>query len=75
MARLPDLVGFCQTHNLKLGTIADLIAYRLRNDSVVNRTVETTLTRNHGGDFQVFIYESDEWPRTCRGRKGRPLRR
>jgi 3,4-dihydroxy 2-butanone 4-phosphate synthase/GTP cyclohydrolase II len=58
MARLPDLVGFCETHNLKLGTIADLIAYRLRNDSVVNRTVETTLTRNHGGDFQVFIYES-----------------
>ncbi len=58
MARLPDLVGFCQTHNLKLGTIADLIAYRLRNDSVVSRTVETTLHRNHGGEFSLIVYES-----------------
>jgi 3,4-dihydroxy 2-butanone 4-phosphate synthase/GTP cyclohydrolase II len=58
MARLPDLVAFCQKHNLKLGTIADLIAYRLRNDSVVTRTVETKLVRNHGGEFDVIIYES-----------------
>ncbi len=58
MARLPDLIGFCQKHNLKIGTIADLIAYRLRNDSVVKRTVETTLSRRHGGDFDVIIYES-----------------
>ncbi len=58
MARLPDLVAFCQKHNLKIGTIADLIAYRLRNDSVVTRTVETRLSRRHGGDFDVYIYES-----------------
>lgn len=58
MARLPDLVTFCQKHNLKLGTIADLIAYRLRNDSVVTRTVETKLVRSHGGEFDVIIYES-----------------
>ncbi|MBM3542248.1 MAG: 3,4-dihydroxy-2-butanone-4-phosphate synthase, partial [Alphaproteobacteria bacterium] len=34
MARLPDLVGFCQRHGLKLGTIADLIAYRRKNERI-----------------------------------------
>lgn len=58
MARLPDLVKFAQLHGLKLGTIADLIAYRLRHDSMVIRTVETTLTREHEGEFKVIVYES-----------------
>ncbi|MEE8334542.1 MAG: 3,4-dihydroxy-2-butanone-4-phosphate synthase [Alphaproteobacteria bacterium] len=58
MARLPDLVKFCQFHGFKLGTIADLIAYRLRNDSIVERTMETTLKRREGGDFKVIVYES-----------------
>ena len=58
MARLPDLVGFCQEHNLKLGTIADLIAYRLRHDATVERTIETTLKRANGGEFDLIIYES-----------------
>ena len=35
MARLPDLVTFAQRHNLKLGTIADLIAYRRRTERLV----------------------------------------
>ncbi|MEE8534324.1 MAG: 3,4-dihydroxy-2-butanone-4-phosphate synthase, partial [Alphaproteobacteria bacterium] len=38
MARLPDLVKFAQFHGLKVATIADLIAYRLRYDTVVERT-------------------------------------
>jgi 3,4-dihydroxy 2-butanone 4-phosphate synthase/GTP cyclohydrolase II len=58
MARLPDLVKFAQLHGLKLGTIADLIAYRLRKDSVVVRTVETTLNRKDGGEFRVIVYEN-----------------
>jgi len=58
MARLPDLVKFAQLHGLKLGTIADLIAYRLRHDSMVIRTVETTLTREYEGEFKVIVYES-----------------
>jgi 3,4-dihydroxy 2-butanone 4-phosphate synthase/GTP cyclohydrolase II len=58
MARLPDLVGFCQQHDLKLGTIADLIAYRLRHDATVERTIETTLKRATGGEFDLIIYES-----------------
>jgi 3,4-dihydroxy 2-butanone 4-phosphate synthase/GTP cyclohydrolase II len=58
MARLTDLVKFSQLHGIRLGTIADLIAYRLRNDSMVIRTVETTLTRENEGEFHVIVYES-----------------
>ena len=56
MARLPDLVQFAQLHGLKIATIADLIAYRLRNDSIVERIVETTLRRKHGGEFRLIVY-------------------
>ncbi len=59
MARLPDLVEFCHRHDLKLGTIADLIAYRLRHDATVKRTIETTLKRSCGGDFDLIVYESE----------------
>ena len=58
MARLPDLVEFCERHDLKLGTIADLIAYRLRHDSTVKRTIETIINRSFGGDFDLIVYES-----------------
>ena len=37
MARLPDLLNFAETHNLKIGTIRDLIAYRFNNDLVINK--------------------------------------
>jgi 3,4-dihydroxy 2-butanone 4-phosphate synthase/GTP cyclohydrolase II len=58
MARLPDLVKFAQFHNLKIGTIADLIAYRMRNDSIVERVVETTLNRADGGEFKLIVYRN-----------------
>lgn len=58
MARLPDLVQFAQLHGLKLGTIADLIAYRLRKDSLVVRRMETTLHREGEGEYNVIVYES-----------------
>ena len=46
MARLPDLVAFAQRHNLKIGTISDLIAYRRRHDNLVNETVQKkTITK------------------------------
>jgi 3,4-dihydroxy 2-butanone 4-phosphate synthase/GTP cyclohydrolase II len=56
MARLPDLVPFAQFHGLKVATIADLIAYRLRNDSLVERVLATRLTRRHGGEFRLIVY-------------------
>ena len=58
MARLPDLVPFAQLHGLKLGTIADLIAYRLRKDSIVERVVETTMERRNGGEFRLIVYRN-----------------
>src|SRR4051794_28345899 len=40
MARVPDLVPYCKRHGLKMITVADLIAYRRRNDKLVERVVE-----------------------------------
>lgn len=56
MARMPDLVEFAQHHELKIGTIADLIAYRLKNDRLIERTLETTFNSNHGGEFKMAVY-------------------
>jgi 3,4-dihydroxy 2-butanone 4-phosphate synthase/GTP cyclohydrolase II len=58
MARLPDLVRFAQFHGLKLGTIADLIAYRRRREKLIERGIETTLESAHGGEFRLIVYVS-----------------
>jgi 3,4-dihydroxy 2-butanone 4-phosphate synthase/GTP cyclohydrolase II len=58
MARLPDLVAFAQRHNLKLGTIADLIAHRRRTERLVRRMQEATLMHEIGGEWQVIVYAS-----------------
>src|SRR4051794_9848697 len=49
MARLPDLVGFAQKHNLKLGTIADLIHHRRLTERLVKRGGEGAITHPPGG--------------------------
>jgi 3,4-dihydroxy 2-butanone 4-phosphate synthase/GTP cyclohydrolase II len=56
MARLPDLVAFAQRHGLKIATIADLIAYRLRYDHLVKVVAETTITSAYGGSFALKVY-------------------
>jgi 3,4-dihydroxy 2-butanone 4-phosphate synthase/GTP cyclohydrolase II len=56
MARLPDLVAFAQLHGLKVAKIADLIAYRLRHDRLVERDVATNFTSRFGGDFRLQVY-------------------
>ena len=56
MARLPDLLKFAQLHGMKVGTIADLIAYRRRNDHFITRAVETDLDSHHGGKFKMMLY-------------------
>ena len=58
MARMPDLVRFCQLHGLKMGAIADLIAYRLQNEKLVERMVETSLDSRFGGRFRAIVYAS-----------------
>ncbi len=59
MARLPDLVAFAQRHALKIGTIADLIAYRRRNDNLVKVTTEKTIQSEFGGDWVMRIFTDD----------------
>ena len=56
MARLPDLVKFAQFHGFKIGAIADLIAYRRRNDRIVERVHETNLQSRHGGEFKMYLF-------------------
>lgn len=58
MARLPDLVEFAKTHNLKVATIRDLIAYRLKNDLLVEQVRETSLKRYTGHEWKVSVYKS-----------------
>jgi 3,4-dihydroxy 2-butanone 4-phosphate synthase/GTP cyclohydrolase II len=57
MARIGDLQAYCHKHGLKMVTIADLIAYRRRNDRLVERVVETALPTGFG-DFNVVGYRS-----------------
>ena len=56
MARRPDLELFAETHGLKIGTIADLIRYRLKNERSVERIYEDAVETEHGS-FELFCYE------------------
>ncbi len=58
MARLPDLVEFAKNHDLKVATIRDLIAYRLKNDVLVERLTDTAFRRKSGKDWRVSVYKS-----------------
>jgi 3,4-dihydroxy 2-butanone 4-phosphate synthase/GTP cyclohydrolase II len=58
MARLDDLIAFAQLHNLKIGTIRDLIAYRRRHDHNVEKVVETAFLSHHGGDWRAITYRN-----------------
>jgi 3,4-dihydroxy 2-butanone 4-phosphate synthase/GTP cyclohydrolase II len=58
MARLPDLVSFAQLHNLKLGTIADLIAHRRRTEQLVRRVQESAAHHATGGEWRLIVYAS-----------------
>ncbi|WP_299790063.1 3,4-dihydroxy-2-butanone-4-phosphate synthase [uncultured Marivita sp.] len=59
MARLPELVAFAQRHNLKIGTISDLIAYRRRNDNLVRVRKQETITSEFGGQWDMRIYTDE----------------
>ncbi len=56
MARLPDLVKFAQLHGLKVASIADLIAYRRRNERVIERIHESKINSRFGGEFKLIVY-------------------
>ncbi len=56
MARLPDLKEFALKHNLKIATIADLIAYRHKHDNLVKCTQEVDIDSEFGGKFRMKTY-------------------
>lgn len=58
MARLPDLITYKNEHNMKLITIQDLVAYRLKHDKLVHREVEVKLPTDYG-DFKVIAYRNE----------------
>jgi 3,4-dihydroxy 2-butanone 4-phosphate synthase/GTP cyclohydrolase II len=59
MARMPQLKEFAKKHDLRIVTIADLVAYRMRKELLVHRAAETVLPTPYGGDFQAIAYEND----------------
>lgn len=56
MARMPELLRFAQFHGLKIGTVADLIAYRRRTETIVERHLTSSFNSIHGGDFTMHLY-------------------
>src|SRR6056300_1852857 len=56
MARRPDLEKFAQEHDLKIGTIADLIQYRIRNEKTVEQASDCVLPTKHG-DFRLYAFQ------------------
>jgi 3,4-dihydroxy 2-butanone 4-phosphate synthase/GTP cyclohydrolase II len=58
MARVPQLVEFCEQHGLKMLTVADLIRYRMQHERYVRRIAESILPTPHG-DFRMIAYASD----------------
>lgn len=57
MARLPELIEFARTHDMNIGTIADLIEYRHRSESLVERVVEAPFESWHG-NFRIIVYRN-----------------
>ena len=58
MARLPDLEIFAKQHNLKMGTIEDLIRYRIENEKTVERVAENDFP-NEFGHFRLYAYQDE----------------
>jgi 3,4-dihydroxy 2-butanone 4-phosphate synthase/GTP cyclohydrolase II len=56
MARLDDLVDFARTHGLKIGTIRDLIAYRLQKDHLVERVATCPFVASSGAQWQAQVF-------------------
>ncbi len=58
MARLPDLVGFAQFHGLKIGTIEDLVKYRMKKDHFVKHVASSEFTSQNNDTFQIHVYRN-----------------
>lgn len=56
MARLPDLIPFAELHGMKIGTIADLIAYRRKSEKLVEKVAEAPFESYFGSNFTIHVY-------------------
>jgi 3,4-dihydroxy 2-butanone 4-phosphate synthase/GTP cyclohydrolase II len=59
MARMPSLEKFSEEHGIGICTVADLVEYRVRNESLVREAASAEIQTLHGGEFQVIAYEND----------------
>ena len=59
MARMPSLEKFSEKHGIGICTIADLIEYRMRNESFVQRSAEAEIPTKFAGDFKAVVYENE----------------
>jgi len=71
MARLPELVAFAQFHNLKIGTIADLSAYRRVHDHMIDKVLDEPFESRFGSGFRVCLFRNNidgaEYPALVKG--------
>ena len=58
MARIPDLIEFCATHQMKMLTVAELIRYRMQHERYVHRVGEAVIGTSYG-EFRLIAYESE----------------
>lgn len=59
MARMPELKKFAKNHGIKICTIADLVAYRLKNEILVRTVAEARLPSRFGGEWRAIAFEND----------------
>ena len=59
MARMPALEKFSREHDIGICTIADLVEYRMKNESFVHRSAESIIPTMYGGDFKMVAFEND----------------
>ncbi len=59
MARMPELKKFAKEHGLKICTVADLVAYRLKHEQLVRTVAEAKLPSRYGGDWRLVAFEND----------------
>ncbi|MCP4670620.1 MAG: bifunctional 3,4-dihydroxy-2-butanone-4-phosphate synthase/GTP cyclohydrolase II [Desulfobacula sp.] len=58
MARMPSLEKFSDKHGIGICTVADLVKYRLKTESFVNRAAQTLIPTGVGGEFKIIAYEN-----------------
>ena len=59
MSRMPELKAFAQEHGIKICTVADLVAYRLKHEQLVRQVADAKLPSRFGGDWRIIAFEND----------------